>query len=197
LRDEEDDEFRGLGAMTEQVVKAFSDPAFLIALLVSIAVFATVFTLLPALGGNPLKARMKSVALERDELRAKQRARLAAESDRRRKGLREEQSAGMLSVVERLDLRRALVDESTVAKMKMAGFRGQNPLTRFLFFRLILPFVFFAGAVVYLFVLGGLADNPFFVKIFVCVVFAYAGFYVPVLYVSNLATKRKHSIQMA
>ena len=47
---------------------------------------------------------MKSVALERDELRAKQRARLAAEADRRRKGLREEQSIGMRNIVERLDL---------------------------------------------------------------------------------------------
>src|SRR5262249_44309094 len=144
---------------------------------------ATVFTLIPALGGDPLKMRMKSVALERDELRAKQRARLAAESDRRRKGLREEQSAGMLSVVGRLDLGRGLLDEGTVAKMRMAGFRGQNPLTRFLFFRLILPFVGLAAAVVYLFVLGGLPDQPFFVKIFVCIVFAYAGFYAPVLYV--------------
>src|SRR5262249_38228643 len=124
-------------------------------------------------------------------------ARLAAESDRRRKGLREEQSAGMLSVVERLDLRRALVDEGTMSKMRAAGFRGQNPLTRFLFFRLVLPFLFFAAAAVYLFVLGGLAEQPFFMKVFICIVFAYAGFYAPVLYVSNVASKRKHSIQMA
>src|SRR5689334_5711808 len=103
--------------MSDQIVKQLTDPAFLIAIFVSIAVFATVFTLMPALGGDPLKARMKTVALERDELRAKQAARLAAEANRRRKGLREEQSAGMLSVVERLDLRRALVDERTVNKM--------------------------------------------------------------------------------
>jgi tight adherence protein C len=183
--------------MTEQIVKSLTDPAFLIAVLVSIAVFATVFTLMPALGGDQLKTRMKSVALERDELRAKQRARLASESDRRRKGLREEQSTGMKNIVERLDLKRALVDEGTLNKMKMAGFRGQNPLTRFLFFRLVLPFVFFALAAVYLFVLGGLPEQPPLIKLFVCIVVAYAGFYAPVLYVSNLATKRKHSIQMA
>jgi tight adherence protein C len=183
--------------MTEQIVKSLTDPAFLIAVLVSVAVFATVFTLMPALGGDQLKSRMKSVALERDELRAKQRARLAAESDRRRKGLREEQSTGMKSIVDRLDLRRALVDEGTLNKMKMAGFRGQNPLTRFLFFRLVLPFVFFALAAVYLFFLGGLPEQPPLIKLFVCIVVAYAGFYAPVLYVSNLATKRKHSIQMA
>jgi tight adherence protein C len=183
--------------MTDQIVKSLTDPSFLIALLVSIAVFATVFTVMPALGGNQLKARMKSVALERDELRAKQRARLAAESDRRRKGLREEQSVGMKAIVERLDLRRALVDEGTLSKLKMAGLRGQNPLTRFLFFRLVLPFIGLGGAAAYMFLLDGLPDQPFFIKLFVCVLVAYAGFYLPVLYISNRASKRKASIQKA
>jgi tight adherence protein C len=183
--------------MMSQLSKSISDPAFLIALFVGIAVFATLFTLIPAFGGNQLKTRMKSVALERDDLRAKQRARLAVEADRRRKGLREEQSKGMKNIVERLDLRRALVDESTLNKLRLAGFRGQNPLTKFLFFRLVLPFVGFAMAAAYVFLLGGLPDQPTFVKIFVCIVVAYGGFYAPVLYVSNRATKRKFSIQRA
>ncbi len=183
--------------MTAQVVKALTDPAFLIALLVGVAVFATFFTVMPSLSGNTLKSRMKSVALERDELRARQRARLAVEADRRRKGLREEQSLGMRAIVDRLDLRRALADENTLAKLKVAGFRGQNPLTRFLFFRLVLPFVFFALAAIYLFLLGGLPEQPPFIRFFVCIVAAYAGFYAPVLYVNNRATKRKQSIQMA
>ena len=125
------------------------------------------------------------------------RARLAVEADRRRKGLREEQSKGMKDIVERLDLRRALVDESTLNKLRLAGFRGQNPLTKFLFFRLVLPFVGFAMAAAYVFLLGGLPDQPTFVKIFVCVVVAYGGFYAPILYVTNRATKRKFSIQRA
>jgi tight adherence protein C len=183
--------------MTDQVVSSLTDPTFLIALLVGIAVFATIFTVLPSLSGNVLKSRMKSVALERDELRAKQRARLAVESDRRRKGLREEQSLGMRAIVDRLDLRRALADENTLAKLKVAGFRGQNPLTKFLFFRLILPFVFFFFAAAYVFLLGGLPEQPGFIKLFVCVVVAYAGFYAPVVYVNNRASKRKQSIQMA
>ncbi len=183
--------------MTDQVVKTLTDPSFLIALLVGIAVFATVFTLMPALGGNSLKSRMKSVALEREELRARQRQRLASEADNRRKGLREQQSVGMRNIVDRLDLRRALADESTIQKLRVAGFRGQNPLTRFLFFRLVLPFVGFALAAVYLFLLGGLPQQPAFIKLFVCVVVAYGGFYAPILYVNNRATKRKQSIQMA
>jgi len=183
--------------MTDQIVRTLFEPGFLIALLVAIAVFATVFTALPALGGDPLKARMKSVALERDELRARQRARLASEAERRRKGLREEQSIGMRNIVERLDLRRALADEQTMNKLRMAGFRGQNPLTKFLFFRLVLPFVGFALAALYLFGLGALPDQPLFMKLFIAIVAAYAGFYAPVLYVSNRASKRKESIQKA
>jgi tight adherence protein C len=183
--------------VTDQVVKAIVDPAFLIALLVGIAVFATIFTVMPSLSGNTLKTRMKSVALEREELRAKQRARLAAEADRRRKGLREEQSVSMRAIVDRLDLRRALADENTLAKLRVAGFRGQNPLTRFLFFRLVLPVVFFAAAVAYVFMLGGLPEQPPLIKVFVCIVAAYGGFYAPVLYVNNRATKRKQSIQLA
>jgi tight adherence protein C len=81
--------------------------------------------------------------------------------------------------------------------MRTAGFRGQNPLTRFLFFRLVLPFVFFSAAAAYIFVLGGLAQQPMFIKLFVCVVVAYGGFYAPVLYISNIASKRKQSIQLA
>jgi tight adherence protein C len=99
--------------------------------------------------------------------------------------------------VERLDLRRLLADESTMAKLRMAGFRGQNPLTKFLFFRLVLPFVGLALAVTYVFVLGGFAQQPPLIKLFICIIAAYAGFYAPVLYVSNRATKRKQSIQAA
>src|SRR5690606_6248965 len=119
------------------------------------------------------------------------------EADRRRKGLREEQSTGMRNIVERLDLKRALADENTVAKLRVAGFRGQNPLTRFLFFRLVLPFAGLAIGVIYIFVLGALPDQPPFIKLFVCILLAYAGFYAPVLYISNRASKRKESIQKA
>jgi tight adherence protein C len=183
------------------IYSVVEDPAIALAILVSVAVFATVFTLLPALSGSPLKARMKSVALERDELRAKQRARMAAEADRKRRGgggsLREEQLGGMRAIVERLDLRRALADENTINSLRMAGFRGQNPLTRFLFFRLVLPFVFLAGALFYILVMGGMAEQNFLMKLMVCIGAAYFGFYLPIIYVSNQASKRKASIQKA
>ena len=183
--------------MFDQIAKSISDPSLMISIVVAVAVFVTIFTALPAFSGDPLKARMKSVALERDELRAKQRARLAAEADRKRRGLREEQSVGMRNIVDRLDLRRLLADENTAAQLKIAGFRGQNPLTKFLFFRLILPFVGLLLGVVYIFVLGGLSEQSPLMKLFVCILLGYGGFYAPILYVRNRATKRKEAIQKA
>ncbi len=182
---------------TDQIAAAIFDPSFLIALLVGVAVFATFFTVVPSFGGNELKSRMKSAALERDELRAKQRARLAAESDKKRRGGLREQETGLKSIVDKLDLRKALADDKTVNQLRMAGFRGQNPLTKFLFFRLMLPFVFAAGMGVYIFLLGGFPDKPFFMKIFINVLAAYAGFYAPIVYVNNLANKRRQGIKRA
>lgn len=183
--------------MFENFMSGLFEPATLLSILVSVAVFATLFTLMPAMGGGAMKQRMKSVALERDALRAQQRARLAMESDKRRRGLRGEQSAGIKSIVERLDLRKALADESTLNKLKMAGFRGQSPLNTFLFFRLVLPFVFLALALVYIFLLNGLAEQPMLIRVFVVIVSAYAGFYAPVVYLSNVSSKRRKSIERA
>lgn len=180
--------------------KALMEPPVLFSALVALAVFATLFTVLtPILSRNELKSRMKTVALEREQIRARERARLAAEGDRRRKigSLRQEQKAGIRDFVERLDLKRALADEQTVARLRIAGFRGQNPLNVFLFLRFVLPFAGFAAAAVYIFLLGGLADKPLFIKFFVCILAAYGGFYAPNVYVSNRAQKRKQSIQMA
>ncbi|MDA4806110.1 hypothetical protein NY486_09420, partial [Enterobacter hormaechei] len=89
---------------------------------------------------------MKSVALERDQLRAKDRTRLATESISRHKAasqgsLRMVQRQGVRQFVEKLDLQRALADEKTLASLRTAGFRGQNALNLFLAARFGLPFL--------------------------------------------------------
>jgi tight adherence protein C len=186
------------------VVKSFSDPQFLMVALIAVSVFATIFTvLMPYLGGSQLEGRMKSVAIERDAMRARERSKLVSEADRKRRAgsggsLKEAtQKAGIRAVVERLDLKKALADENTVNKLRMAGFRGQNPLIMFLFLRFVLPFVAFTGAVVYTFWLGGFAEKTTMMKWFICFVIAYAGFYAPNLYISNKSGKRKKSIERA
>jgi len=183
------------------MIETLLQPSVLFSALVAVAVFATLFTVLtPMLARNELKTRMKAVALERDEIRARERARLASDAERRRKSggsLRQEQRTSIRQFVERLDLKRALADEKTLAKLKTAGFRGQNPLNVFLFMRFMLPFAGLAAAVFYIFVLGEFAKQPMVIKLFLCIVAAYAGFYAPNIYVSNRATKRKQAIQLA
>jgi tight adherence protein C len=185
--------------MSDDLVNLLTSQQFVVAILVAVSVFATLFTILtPMLGGNELKARMKTVATEREEIRARERARLAAEKQQNRGSLRmEAKEGGVRRIVERLDLKKALADQATIDKMRAAGFRGQQPLNTFLFMRLVLPVVFFAVALVYVFALRALIEQPTAIRILACVGFAYLGFYSPNIYISNKAGKRKASIKKA
>ena len=171
-----------------------------LALLVCVAVFATVMSVaLPMLSGNELKSRMKAVALEREEVRARERARLSIEKERGRKGsVRQAENKGLAAiVVEKFNLKNALADEKTVGKLRIAGFRGQRPLTMFLFARATVPLVFFVLAASYVFGLGMLTDRPFMLRLTVCLFVALLGFYLPNMYISNMAAKRKKSLTRA
>ena len=185
--------------MIERVMDTIMEPTFLFAVLSAVFVFATLFTLLPnVMGGDQLQARMKSVALERDEIRARERARLAAETKQKRGGLRKDnQTKGIKDIVERLDLRKALADDKTMNNLRSAGFRTQNALNVFLFARLVLPFVGLAAGFVYVFVLDNLAEKTTMVRVAAVLMAGYAGFYAPNFYVSNLSQKRKQSVQRA
>src|SRR5690606_13178171 len=83
------------------------------------------------------------------------------------------------------------------AQLRNAGFRSESAMTRFLFLRFVLPFLFAGLVFVWIYFGGGLASQPTLFKVIACIFGAYAGFYAPVLYVSNAATKRKKSIQLA
>ena len=102
----------------------------------------------------------------------------------------------MRSIVDRFNLQKALADEKTVGLLRTAGFRGQAPLVAFLFARLVLPVIFFGVALVYLFWLTDL-NQPLIFKLAIAVIVAFAGFYAPVLYVTNVRTKRQTSIRRA
>jgi len=181
--------------MLGYIAQNISRPEFLFPIFAAVSVFATVITLLtPLFERDRLASRIKSVALEREKIRARERARLAAEN--KRPVLKSEPKAFMRSVVDRLNLRRALADEKTVAKLRMAGFRGQAPLVGFLFARAVLPIVFFVLAIVYLFWLSKFGQPPL-IKILIAIGFAYLGFYAPILYVSNRVQKRQLSIRRA
>ena len=164
----------------------------------AIAVFATILTIaLPYFERDGLGSRMKTVALEREQIRARERARMAAEKNKRgQRAVRAEPKAYIRNLVDGLNLRTALADEKTTAKLTQAGFRGQNPLFVFLFLRFVLPLVFFALGAVYMFVFGN-PEHGFLTKFMVSLVSAYAGFYAPIIFINNQLKKRQQSIQRA
>jgi tight adherence protein C len=102
----------------------------------------------------------------------------------------------MRSIVDRFNLRKALADEKTVGRLRMAGFRGQAPLVVFLFARVTLPLLFFALAMFYIFAIIQLEQPPL-INVLIAIAVAYVGFYAPNLYVSNVASKRQKSIRRA
>lgn len=172
------------------------DPVVLLSVAVAVAAFATVISLaMPLLAGDKLGARMKAVAVEREKIRARERARAQAESQRGT--LRGKESKQyMKDIVERLSLRKALVDEKAEAKLRMAGFRGEAAMTTFLFARFVLPFVMLVVSAFYIFVVLDL-DRPLMFKLALTLLGAYLGFYAPLLYVNNAVQKRQLTIKRA
>ncbi|MEC9344030.1 MAG: type II secretion system F family protein [Pseudomonadota bacterium] len=174
------------------------EPATMLAILSAIAVFATIITLaMPILQRDELNARIRSAALERDQIRARERARLAAEQKQQARGsLKQDTSGFMRDLVDRLNLRKALADDNTFNNLKMAGYRKQSHIYVFLFFRLVLPFVMFMLALFYVTIVLDL-QRPFMVKLTIALFVAYGGFYAPNLFVKNQIGKRQLSVKRA
>ncbi|MCX8995692.1 type II secretion system F family protein [Rhizobiaceae bacterium BDR2-2] len=174
------------------------DTSMIIAVLVAVAVFGTLYALVqPYLEREGLEKRMRAVSSEREQIRARERARLASETAIGRASLRGTNNTSVKQIVERFNLREALVDANTVNKLKAAGYRSQNALNVFLVARFLLPFVFIVLALIWLFVLGNLADKPLPMRLFGVIVFGYVGFYAPNMFVSNKMAKRQLSIKRA
>ncbi|OHV80572.1 type II secretion system F family protein [Ensifer sp. LCM 4579] len=179
-------------------IDTLTDPNIIVAVLVSMAVLATFYSLaVPFLERGDLAKRMKAVATEREQIRARERARLNAEASSSRASLRSQQNTSVRQIVERLNLRKALVDENTVNRLKTAGYRSQNALNTFLFARFCLPFLFLVAAVVYIFVLGNFAEKPTMMRLLFTIGFGYLGFYAPNIFIANAISKRQHSIRRA
>lgn len=182
------------------MIATLTDPQFLIPLLVAVAVFATCVTLaMPFIERSDTAARMKSVALERDEIRSRERARMQSEnaSKNQKVALRKENNKSAGRIVDQLNLRNALADKNTVKKLRSAGYRTQNALNVFLAARVILPVVCLVLSLLYVFVFDGIPEQTTGIKIFVVIVCSYLGFYLPVIFISNQIGKRKASIQKA
>ncbi|MBO9655646.1 type II secretion system F family protein [Agrobacterium sp. SOY23] len=184
--------------MTGNLLSRLTDPQTIIAILVTLAVFATLYTLImPFLERKDLAKRMKAVSSERELIRSRERERLATVTRENRSSLRGNNNKSARRIVEKFNLQEALVDKNTMNKLRAAGFRSQNALNTFLAARFVLPFVFLAVAFTWVFVLGNLANQTFIVQLMAVLLFGYVGFYAPNIYVSNRMTKRQASIKRA
>lgn len=167
----------------------------MITILVGMAAFATVLTVTaPFLETDKLKARMKSVSMERDKLRAAQRAQLVANEGNR---LREKANKSLSSqLVEALNLRKVFEAEASRDLLRQAGLRNERHLVTYLAARAAVPLVL--GVLVFLYSSTIYADKvapPMrFAAAGIGMVF---GYYLPAIFMKNLVKRRQDSIKKA
>ena len=182
----------------DSIVKLLTGRDFLIALLAAVSVAAIVFTL----GGqlivrSDLKDRIKRVALEREKLRAEEMARLRGnQQEGRGTARREDTRSYMKRIVERFSLQKAFVDENTIESLARAGYRGQGPLTTFLFMRFVTPIIIALLALFYLVIMAP-GDRPLFLNVVYGIGIGIVGSYLPIVLLKNQAQKRQQSIRRA
>ena len=180
--------------MIELIIDKLHDTNFVVTVLTALAAMATVLTLaMPYVFGDNLERRMKSVAVERNKIRARERERLARGD---RIELRQSPKAYMQFIVEQLNLREWLGEEHARTLLIRAGYRGQAPYIGFLFFRMLSPIGMFAFALVYMFVILKL-QQPLFVKLAMAFAAAWLGMRIPTLFIRNRIARRQLSIRRA
>jgi len=177
------------------LLSAFLEPQNMVVILAALAVFATVLTIaMPIFQQNELNGRMKSVVIEREKLRQRERERLAAEQ--KKGSLKQKDSGFMKDIVDSLNLKQALADEAIFDNLKRAGYRKQSHIYVFLFFRVVLPLIMLFVAAIYVFALADI-QHPFMIKLTIVLGVAYAGFYAPNVFIKNQVSKRQLSIRRA
>ena len=181
--------------MIKQIYEKLSDPGTVVALLVAIAVIATILTIaMPLLDSDMLSKRMKSVASEREKIRARERERLASRD--KAPALRMQPKAYMRQLVDNFSLEKWLGTEEAKLQLTMAGFRGRQAEVAFLFFRAIAPIAVFICVAIYMFVVFG-HEMPIITKIGAAMFGAYLGLKAPEIFLKNKITKRQASMRRA
>jgi tight adherence protein C len=180
--------------MVELMIDKLHDTQFVVTMLTAIAAMAAVYTVaMPFVSGDNLDRRLKAVALERNQIRAREREKLARGE---RVSLRQSPRAFVQSVVEQLNLRKWLGEDKTRSMLVQAGYRGQAPYVSYLFFRMIIPIAAFLAAVMYIFVLSKLA-YPTMVKVGIVLGVTWFGMKIPELFLKNMIARRHLSIRRA
>jgi tight adherence protein C len=171
-----------------------TDPVLLASVLAAGACFITIVTLAaPALAGDKLASRLKAVAVRREDLRRRSRVNTGKDQDRK---LRKGNDSVFRKLVDRMDLQKLLEDPNVIATLTQAGLRSPKHLTTFYFARFALPIVFFAGALIYFFMISNNEWTPM-MRLAASMGACAAGFYLPNVWLINIAQKRQQSIMRA
>ena len=180
--------------MLDILVDAVSSPRLLAMLFAAVAAIATVITLaMPLLVTDSLTQRMKAVALEREQMRQRERERL---SRGEKVALRRSPKQYMQSIVDQFNLSKWVGQETARALLVQAGYRGQAPYVTYLFFRMLMPAVMLIFTALYIFVVLDL-DQPPMIKVGICLAATYLGMHVPSLFLKNRIQHRQLSIRRA
>src|SRR5918995_5632552 len=116
--------------MLHDLIDALQNPRLMAMLFAAVAATATVITLaMPLLANDQLQRRVKSVALEREKIRQRERERLA-QGDK--VSLRSSPRQYMQTVVTQFNLNKWLGQEEARAMLVQAGYRGHAPYVTFL-----------------------------------------------------------------
>ena len=180
--------------MVEFIIDRLHDTRFMVTLLTAVAAAATVITLaMPYVFGDNLERRMRAVSVERSQIRARERERLARGD---RINLRQSPRAYMQSIVDQLNLRKWLGEDHVRSTLIQAGYRGHGPYVTFLFFRLIMPIATLLVSALYVFVIGDI-KQPTLIKFAIVLGSVWVGMRAPSLFLKNLITRRQLSIRRA
>ena len=179
--------------MFDLILALINDRSFLVTVLAVIASIATVLTLaMPMMVTDNLARRMKTVAIERAQMRTRERERAARAAQGAT--LRQAPRAFMKRIVEQFDLTRWVGSEDAREKLIKAGYRNQSAMVSFLFFRMVTPIALFLFALFYVFVVLDLPYPPV-VRFGACIAAAYLGIKAPELFLSNQIQKRQLQIR--
>ena len=180
-----------MGSFVETVM----NPQWFATVMAAVCVFATVLSVaMPMLARDRMNQRMKEMAVERAKMRSARIADLA--KDPKSGKLRTTPKGFMQRIVDDLKLREKFDNEELRESLKRAGLRGQAPIVSFMFFRIVAPIVMFFATLFYMFYVST-STYPPAIKFLMGVAGGFGGFYIPNVFISNLATKRQQSVKQA
>ena len=172
--------------MSSESAALFQNAGSILIALLSMVTFWIV--VVPMLEGDKKKKRMESVAAARDTMRKSRLDNLQNEAR-----LRSDGKGVAKNLVDRFSLEKLLEASDLKDKMAQAGLRGQKPVYIFYMSRLVLPIVLGLLGVLIL-VIMNVPQWDFTQRVAGTLGFVVFGYYLPALYIRNVANKRLASI---